>query len=287
MALVIKDPIHQAPAAYPEILNPPNTDAVGKVPSVLDQWYAYDGILEEGINGVENFVWEGIAGKVMRGRNGVNERRMDIIPSFAPAGGATVLRSGWDSDAGPEAFDGNNERTQLLTDDDVFANEPWMISFSFAFPSTGGSYSFVFGNGASDPLYFVMYSSSGRFRIYNPHSAAIVHEEATDFRTDVFNVFTIAWTGTEIVVRVNAAEVARVANTTAPDLDNDGAKFILGGKDDALATSATGWYRGVVISKGAALMGTDPITGYAGTEADALEAIERSLMEDVGLTYPV
>lgn len=286
MALVIKDPIFQAPAAYPEILNTPNTDAVGKIPSVLDQWYAYDGIITEGIGGVETFVWEGIAGKVLRGRNGLNERRMDIVPSFAAAGGATVLRSGWDSDAGPEAFDGNNERTQLITDDDAFANEPWMVSMSYALPASFTTNSFVLGNGAADPLNVYFFSASGVVRIYNALSDTLIYQGAVDYRTDAFNVFTVAWTGTEIVWRVNAVEVARVASTQAPNLDNEGAKFILGGRDSALGAAASGWYRGVVISKGAALMGTDPITGYEGTEADALAAIERSLMEDVGLTYP-
>lgn len=275
------------PGSYPQLINTPATDAISLIPGLYDQWWVHAG-LTSGFADVSTATWTGLTNaKKLIGRTGINARPMDFIASLAAMNNKPVLRSGWDDDADPDAWDGNNERTQMITTDNVFDGASSYAVFVTCIIPTGLlANRRVWGSDADNGAYLFALDTDGRLRYYQDEDDGFILEDTSkDYRDDAVHVIGIGWDATDEVATMRVNGVQKDIQTGV-NYAPDAGKFVLAGWDDVLSNSAEAYFRSLAIVQGASLMRSKPLANYNGDEDDALQAIEQAMMEDAGLVYP-
>lgn len=273
-------------SSYPQLINNAATDAISLIPGLYDQWWVHAG-LTSGLDAASTAAWTGLTnGKQLIGRTGVNERPMDYISSLAAANNKDVLRTGWDDDPVTAIWDGNNERTQMITTENIFdGSSSYCVYITYIAPTDLLFSRRVWGNDVADDAQLYLLDTDGRLRFYHDGATLLLQDTTKDYRDDTPHVIGVGWDATDQVVtmRVNGVQTDTASSVA---IGPEAGKFVLSGYSSTLGQATEGYFRSLAIVQGASLMRSKSLTNYNGDEDTALEAIERGMMEDVGLTYP-
>lgn len=283
-------------SGYPQIINTAADDAISLIPGLIDQWYVSE-TLTTGFDAVATSVWVGLTnGTRLVGRAGVNARPMDYISAISAANDQDGLRSGWDTDADPDDWDGNNERTQLISEDNLFdGTSSWAVFVAVICPVDAAPASpsnrQIWGSDEGTETPSLRYlTSSGNLQFYQDVSDTnAILDSSADYQDDAVHVIGVGYDATDnvITMRVDGVQKGTLSASGDADLENIPlSKLVIGGSDDALSAAFTGYYFAVVMVRGSSLMRGKALSGYSGDEDDALAAVEQGLMERFGLVYP-